>query len=177
MASGTRAKADALLSRLIPGRVYRATRGTAGLFYRIEQVQPEARIVVISSHNPDPAAKRRNVSRRAVQLESLAGYDLELMAPIEEPDALLSEEGKEYRVLAAQPPPPWLQPDETVEVVHLDDSADDLRHELDRLFNSTPDGSRLLSEKEVDLLASACASLAAGLLEAKRVSRAAGGAP
>lgn len=171
MASGTRAKADALLKRLIPGRVYQATRGTTGLFYRVEQVQPDARIVVISSHNPNPAAKRRNVSRRAVHLESLAGYNLELVAPIEEPDELLSEDGKEFRVLAALPPPPWLQR-ETVEVVHLDGAADDLRHELERLFNSTPDGSRLLSEEEVELLASSCAALAAGLLEAKRVSRA-----
>lgn len=94
MPTPSHSKIDILLKSLKTGRVYRATKN-GNLFYRIEQVQHDNKLIVVSSLNPSPDLQRQRMHRRALLAATMSTYDLEIVPLDSEPPELMSKEGTE----------------------------------------------------------------------------------
>ena len=156
-----------LTTTIIVDRVYRSNRPAngkpEGIFYLIKAMLPGG-LVTIVGFNPN--APLRKFNNRTIQAKSLAVHALDLVPYADEPPLLQSEEGKRLAAQRAAAPPPPTQ--KLIEVVSSDRLARGVMREIERLFNSSADGSRLLPKKDLLPLASALIDLGVDLTRAVR---------
>ena len=141
---------------VLEDRVYRSNAPRngkpSGVYYLVKTILP-GNLATVSSYNPN--ATIRKFITRTIQLESLAGYALELVPLDQEPSCLRSIQGES--VCNSAPP----EKKKNIDVSHIDDDALDLMHEIDRCFNSNPEGERLFSQDLVLRFAAMSSDLAA----------------
>lgn len=146
---------------ILEDRVYRSNAPRngkpSGVYYLVKTILP-GNLATVLSYNPN--ATIRKFITRTIQLESLAGYALELVPLAEEPPCLRSNQGEQ-----ACPSVPQ-EKRRKISVLHIDHEALNLMHEIDRCFNSTPDGERLFSPDQVLWFAAKSAALAAMFINA-----------